>query len=122
MVDDGQLETAIQEDKDKEKNLKPATVHVKFETSNDQVKFILQATNQENQVIAANKKLQLIQGRIYYIPIDSDADSDEYGNMKIYSDISEKVDVRYVKNRIACVIPLKHNIFLENNQQLCVLW
>ena len=113
----------IQEDKD-QKNITPVptTVHVKFETNGDQVKFVLQATNQENHVIAANKKLQLIQGRMYYVPVDTDADSDEYGNMKIYSDISEKIDIRYVKNSHACVIPLKHNIFIENNQTLCVLW
>ena len=97
------------------KELKPATIHVNFKTDSDQVKFILQATNEENIVIAANRKLQLIQGRTYYVPVDSDADSDEYGNMKIYSDISEKVDVRYVKNGIACVFPLKHNIFIENS-------
>jgi hypothetical protein len=73
------------------KELKPATVHVNFKTDSDQVKFILQATNEQNIVIAANKKLQLIQGRTYYVPVDTDADSDEYGNMKIYSDISEKL-------------------------------
>ena len=116
----------IQEDLDKNSDMKqelqPVTVHVNFETSSDQIEFVLQATNEKNIVIAANMKLQLIQGRMYYVPVDTKADSDEYGNMKLYSDISEKIDVRYVKNGIACVIPLKHNIFIENNQKLCVLW
>ena len=115
----------IQEDKNetnKIKPVKPTTVHVKFVTGGDHVTFVLRATNEENIVIAANKKLQLIQGRMYYVPVDTKANSDEYGNMKVYSDISEKIDIRYVKGGLACVIPLKHNIFIENNQQLCVLW
>jgi hypothetical protein len=107
---------------DEEKVLQPVTVHVRFSSNSDSVKIVLQATNQENYVTAANMKLQLIQGRMYYVPIDTNANSDEYGNMKIYSDISEKIDIRYVKNGIACIIPLKHNIFISNNQQLCVLW
>lgn len=121
--------SAIQEDLNEEytkdegsKELKPSTIHVKFKTGGDQVKFVLQATNEQNIVIAANRKLQLIQGRTYYVPVDTDVNSDEYGNMKIYSDISEKIDVRYVKDGIACVYPLKHNIFIEDKQQLCVLW
>lgn len=113
---------AIKEDLDKEAP-KPATIHVKFNTNSDQVKIINKATNEKSTVAAANKKIRLINGRLYFIPIEKkDINSDEYGNMKQYSETADKFIVRYIKDGVACIDPIQHNALVEDSQRLCVLW
>jgi hypothetical protein len=113
---------AIKEDLDPNSEQKAATIHVSFKTNSDQIKIINKATNEKSAVVAANKKIRLINGRLYFIPIDHDMNSDEYGNMKQYSETSDKFIVRYIKEGTACIDPIQHNALVENGQTLCVIW
>jgi len=101
---------------------KPATIHVNFTSNSDKIKITSKATGEKSVVVAANKKIHLIHGRLYFIPVDSEVNSDEYGNMKQFSHTTDKYDVKYIKNGIACIDPILHNAIIENSQQLCVLW
>ena len=98
------------------------TVHVKFETNSDKVTIKSKATGEKTTVVAANKKLRLISGRLYYVPVDSDANSDLYGSIKEFSSGSDKFSIRYVKDGIACIDPIQHHAMMEDMQQLCILW
>ena len=101
---------------------KPSTIHVNFSSNSDKIKIQSKATGEKNVVVAANKKIHLIHGRLYFIPVDSEVNSDEYGNMKQFSETTDKYDVKYIKNSIACIDPILHNAIIEDTQQLCVLW
>ena len=99
-------------------------VHVNFSTNAVTVDFTVAATGQTNKMVAANGKLQLMSGKFYMIPINCDPiiDSDNFANVKVYSDVAELFDIRYIKKGIACVMPLRHNITLTHDQRLCVLF
>lgn len=81
------------------------------------------ATGQKGKIIASNKSItQMYQGRGYYIPVNKDIDSDEFANMKIFSNIAGILDVKFVKDGYAYVIPIQHSITLNHNQRLCWVW
>lgn len=100
----------------------PATIHVKFSSNSDQILIRSKATGETNKVAAANRKIRLISGRLYFIPIDQNINSDEYGNIKQYSETSDKFEVLYVKDGLACIDPILHNTLIEQNQRLCIVW
>jgi hypothetical protein len=109
-------------DRNKTEN-KSATIHVSFRSSSDQISIKSKATGETNKVAAANRKIRLISGRLYFIPIDhKDIDSDEYGNMKQFSDTSDKFEVLYVKDGVACIDPVLHNALIEDGQRICIVW
>lgn len=105
-----------------EPNLKSATIHVKFKGNSDQILIQSKATGEKNKVAAANRKLRLIHGRLYFIPVDQEINSDEYGNIKQYSETSDKFEVLYVKDGYACIDPILHNALIEEGQRLCIIW
>jgi len=84
------------------------------------VGYIFNSTGESNTVTVSNGKLQMMQNRTYYIPINSQINSDLY-NIKILSDMADKIDVRFVKEGFACVVAMQHNITIKNEQKLCVL-
>jgi len=103
-------------------NKQGSTIHVKFKFPTESIYYIIAATNQEQNTNAINGCLRLIKGRIYYIPIDNtEIDSDNFNILKIFSDISDKLDVKFVKEGYACVIPIIHNLQIKDKQQLCVI-
>lgn len=101
---------------------KSATIHVKFRSNSDHIEIKSTATGETNKVAAANRKLRLISGRLYFIPVDNDIDSDEYGNIKQYSETSDKFEVRYIKNGVACINPILHNALIQEGTRLCIVW
>jgi len=83
--------------------------------------YILLATNEQNVVTVSNGRINLLQGRMYYIPInDSNINSDAF-NIKIHSDVADRIDVRFVKDGFACVVPIRHNVILKTGEKLCEL-
>ena len=42
--------------------------------------------------------------------------------MKQFSQTTDKYDVKYIKDGVACIDPILHNAIIEDAQQLCVLW
>ena len=98
------------------------TIHVKFKKPLQSIFYIISATNQEQNTNAIDGKLRLIKGRVYYIPIDkNDIDSDKFNIVKIFSDISDKIDIKFVKEGYCCIIPIIHGYQIKDEQQLCVI-
>ncbi len=85
-----------------------------------QIGYLLSATGETSKTTVTNGKLHMMQGRIYYIPVTTNADSDNY-QIKIMSDIADKIDVRFVKDGFVCIVPLQHNVILRNGQRVCLL-
>ena len=79
------------------------------------------ATGEQNVLSASNGMVHLLQGRMYYVPIGrEDIDSDQF-NIKVHSDIADRFDIRYVKDGLAAVVPIRHNAILKNGERLCIL-
>ncbi len=85
-----------------------------------QIGYILNPTGETNMVTVTNGKLHMMQNRTYYIPVATDVDSDLY-SIKVPSEVADKFDVRFVKDRFACVVPLQHNIIIRDGQRICIL-
>jgi hypothetical protein len=99
-------------------------VKIKFPTSATPVDCVSAATNCREKIVAANKQIRLLQNRFYFIPVDCDEriDSDQYGSIKVYSTQADKIDVRYIKDGFACLISMKHNVKLYDDELLAVLY
>jgi len=84
------------------------------------INFILTSTGQKNVCVVSNNELKMMLGRIYYVPVNNKINSDyESINIKILGNIADQIDVRYIKDNLACIIPLQHNIKLSLNQEIC---
>ena len=101
-------------------NRNGASVFINFEKPKHKVYYIIEATNQEESINAINGELRLVKGRIYYIPIsDAKINSDDYSYIKIFSDLSDKLKVVFVKQGFACVIPILNNVKIRAEQRIC---
>lgn len=97
------------------------TVKSKFPKNATSIECLLTATGYKDRVIASGKELRLLQSRLYYIPVNTDENSDEYSNIKVMSDMSDSIDVRHIKDGYACVCALKHNVKIVDNVRIAVL-
>ena len=97
-------------------------IYVNFKDNATSIKCTIAATNTIYNAIATNKELRLLQNRFYFIPISVNIDSDNFDNLKIFSDMADNIDIRYIKNNVACIMALKHNISIKHNQRLCIVW
>src|SRR6056297_2618212 len=88
------------------------------------VECIITATGYHDKIAASGRELRLLQNRLYMIPVDCDKEinSDEWSDIKVMSDMSSLIDVRYVKDGFACVMPLTHNIKIRQGNRLAILW
>ncbi|MFW6310963.1 MAG: hypothetical protein ACOC1K_01880 [Nanoarchaeota archaeon] len=111
------------ESEDTEKVIKSSsnTVKVKFPQNTTKVEHTIMATGGKGHILATNKQIKLIPGRLYEIPVNCDLNSDDFDNIKVFSDISHQLEIRYVKNGYACVYPLINKVALKDDQRLCVL-
>ena len=98
-------------------------VLVDFSKPTTEVNIVIEATGQVDKAFASNHQLRLIHGRSYLVPVkcSKEVNSDN-GNIKIFSDVSALLDVRYVKGGVACIIPLRHSITLNDLQRLCNIY
>lgn len=85
---------------------------------------VINLATSKKEYIAVTKeiKIRLLQGRGYYIPVNTMIDSDNYWNTKVFSDIAHNLTVCFVKNGYAYIIPHQHNVLLENNNLICLYW
>ena len=110
-------------DNQESKQERPQPVEIKATFAEiTKVRYTISATGQSHAAVASNQSLRMMHGRIYSIPINSEIDSDVYAGIKVYSDLADKIDVRYVKDGFASVIPLQNNTTIKSDQQLCVVW
>jgi hypothetical protein len=98
-------------------------ISANFNTSNTiDIGYIFLTTGEQKIIKASNGKINMLQGRLYYIPINADKqiNSDMY-NIKVPSEIAERFDVRFIKDGYAAIVPIKHNAVLKNGERLCIL-
>ena len=97
-----------------------SSIFVDFEFPKHDVNYIIEATNQEERVNAIEGELRLIKGRIYYIPVNNkEIDSDEFDRIKVFSTLSDKLNVVFIKDGYACVIPIVNNMKIRHKQHIC---
>ena len=86
-----------------------------------EIGYTFLATGEQNVLSASNGMVHLLHGRMYYVPIGkNDIDSDNY-NIKVHADVADRFDIRYIKDGLAAVVPIRHNTILKNGERLCVL-
>ncbi len=108
--------------KEEERKNLPKIIVVKTEIENvPVVAYTHNSTGEVNKVSIINGKLQMMQGRTYYVPVGTEVNSDDYKSIKIPSDMADKIDVRFIKEKYACVVPLQHNTIIKNDQRLCIM-
>lgn len=102
----------------------PVFVNTTFGSKTIPIHFTIIATGQTSTTSVTGGKLRMIYGRIYFLPvnIDKNINSDDYPNIKIFSDIADKIDVRYVLNGYAAIIPIQNNVMISDQTRLCILW
>ena len=111
----------MEENQTVKKRPSPIQVETAFENVS-RVSFIIAATGQTGTSVPTDKKIRLIHGRIYKLPVNADADSDKFTAIKVYSDLADKISVRFVKDHMAHVVPLQNNVVIESRKRLCVVW
>ena len=99
----------------------PIYINAKFSDQIIEIGYTFLATGEQNILSVSNGRMNLLQGRLYYIPIDKgNINSDEY-NIKVHSDASSRFDIRFVRDGLAAVVPILHNAILKTGERLCVL-
>lgn len=100
-----------------EKIIDPSIV-IEFDNIVD-ITYINQSNNSTDKIVAYNKELKLVLGRHYLIPItNKNLSSDNFMHIKHFSNIAGKIDIRYVKNGVAYIIPMINNITVVDNERL----
>ena len=99
----------------------PVTVETQFDNS-PRITFMISATGQTGNTVATNDKVRLMHGRVYKLPVNTDKDSDNYSGLKEYSNLADKILVRFVKDGMAHVVPIQNNVVIESKERLCVIW
>lgn len=99
----------------------PKILNIKSNFINiDSIGYVFNATGETNTTSIIGGKLRMMQGRTYYIPVNSDVNSDNY-TIKVLSNIAAKIDVRFVRDGYACVVPIHHNTIITDKESLCTL-
>jgi len=102
----------------------PISIYINADFGNNisEIGYEFLATGEKNILAVSNGKISMLQGRQYYIPINknSDIDSDKF-NIKVPSTAADRFDVRYVKDGLAAIVPVRHNCILKNGERLCIL-
>ena len=95
-------------------------IKAKFSEGIVEIGYVFLATGEQNIVSANNGRIHLLLGRMYYIPIDKNIDSDDY-IIKTHSDVASRFDIRFTRDEFAAVVPLLHNSVLKTSEKLCTL-
>lgn len=99
----------------------PIYINANFGDGIVEIGYTFLGTGEQNVISVSNGKLYMLQDRQYYVPVDkSDIDSDKY-NIKVTSEAADRFDVRYIKDGLAAIVPIRHNSILRNDERLCVL-
>lgn len=103
---------------DDESKVNGSAIHL--DLIGNSIEFELLATSQKTTQLIDGETVRLISGRMYFLPIkEKEIDSDNYQFLKVYSSAAQIIDVRYVKDGIVCIVPLKHCVTLKHNEHIC---
>jgi hypothetical protein len=95
----------------------------KFDNNIIDIGYVFLANGEQNVVKCSNGRINMLHGRMYFIPIDDEnksINSDSF-NIKIHRDAADRFDVRYVVDGLAAVVPIRHNAILKTGEKLCIL-
>ena len=105
----------------KTKKESPIYINAKFSTEIVQIGYVFLANGEQNILTISNGNIHMLQGRMYFIPIDKEnIDSDQY-TIKVHSDAADRFDIRYIRDDLAAVVPIRHNAILKTGEKLCIL-
>lgn len=96
-------------------------IYAHFSENITEIGYVFLATNEQNIIKVSNGRINLLQGRMYYVPINNQNINSDQFNIKIHSDVADRIDVRFVKDGFACVVPIRHNVTLKTGEKLCEL-
>ena len=82
------------------------------------INYRLNSTGDSGTTITTNQKLLLSIGRIYQIPVDSKGNLDEHNVFKTFGKLRESLDVRNVRDGVAFIHPIVHNVLISDDQEL----
>lgn len=82
------------------------------------ITYISTRTGEPGSVISTNQKLLLSVGRIYHIPVDTNDSLDDFNVFKTVGELRESLDVRNIRNGVACIHPIVHNVLIHNDDDL----
>jgi len=86
------------------------------------INFKLLANGNEGLTVAQTNSLTLQRDKLYFIPITTNVNSDEFSSIKLLNEYSQYFDVRGVKDGCAIIIPLVHNYQLEDDKLIGYIW
>jgi hypothetical protein len=86
--------------------------------NNTKIRFIITKTRESGILIVNNNNLQLLSGRLYYLPITTTEKFDDYHAIQAIGSINEMIDIRNVENQLVTITPIVNGFVVKNNQVL----
>jgi hypothetical protein len=96
-------------------------IYSEFDNTIIEIGYVFLATGEQNVVKYSGGKINLLHGRMYYIPVDNKAVNSDDFIIKTHKEASDRFDVRFVVDGLAAIVPIRHNAILRSNEKLCVL-
>lgn len=83
--------------------------------------YTMCATGDKGTVVSTNGRSLLAIGRLYEIPVTFAGNMDSYNVVKLYGQYAEKFEVRNVRDGVAIIQPIIHNIEIQNDEEIGIL-
>jgi hypothetical protein len=82
------------------------------------ISYTMCASGEKGSNVSTNGKMLLSMGRLYQIPINSNDKLDDHNIFKVKGSLAETIDVRNVRDGLAIILPLVHNVLLIDSEEL----
>lgn len=83
--------------------------------------YMMCATGDKGTIVSTNGRSLLAIGRLYEVPITFTGNMDSYNVIKLYGTYAEKLEVRNIRDGVAIIQPLVHNIEIKNEDEIGIL-
>ena len=85
------------------------------------INYTMCATGEKGSVISTNGKLLMAIGRLYEIPIDFNGNLDNFHVVKMIGEFAEKFEIRNIRDGLAVIQPIIHNVLIKNEEEIASL-
>jgi hypothetical protein len=82
------------------------------------ISYTMCASGEKGSNVSTNGKMLLSMGRLYQIPVDTNEKLDDHNIFKVKGELAETINVRNIRDGLAIISPLVHNVLLTNSQEL----
>lgn len=96
-------------------------VNAEFKKPTTEIRVISLITGKTEQALATNRSIKLLKDKQYFIPVNTNENSDNYPTIKVLSIIANSVEVKYVQDGFACIQVLINKTVIIDSQRLCIL-